>query len=229
MKEKIHLLTKYKKYKKKVITLFIFIIIFIALLVIKISIIKRNNNHITIETEEDILKIPASEENPQQEENDKTLYYIDIKGAVKNPGVYAIEPDKRVQDAIELAGGLTKNGDTSLINLAKALTDEMVIVIYTKDEVAKNNTNSELNTEINDAYKNKSNNTSANNNTSTIININTATKNELMSLSGIGESKANSIIAYREENGNFNTIEEIMNVSGIGQSIYEKIKKHITV
>jgi competence protein ComEA len=167
------------------------------------------------------------------DEEEDDLCYVDVKGAVVNPGVYAIESNKRVEDAIKLAGGIREDGDTSLINLAKAVWDEMVIVVYTKDEVVQNNQTNTINTSANDAYtsSNDSSAVSSSNSdqSSSIININTASIDELKTLSGIGESKAQAIIDYREENGNFSSIEDIMNVSGIGQSIYEKIKKYITV
>ena len=117
----------------------------------------------------------------------------------------------RVKDVIELAGGLTSDSDTSNINLAKIIEDEMVI-------------------NINSVNDNSGNNYSMNsNNLSDLININTASLEQLMTLSGIGESKARSIISYRKENGNFNEIEDITKVSGIGQALYEKIKDYITV
>ena len=117
----------------------------------------------------------------------------------------------RVKDVIELAGGLTSDSDTSNINLAKIIEDEMVI-------------------NINSVNDNSGNNYSMNsNNLSDLININTASLEQLMTLSGIGESKAKSIISYREENGNFKAVEDITKVSGIGQALYEKIKDYITV
>ena len=117
----------------------------------------------------------------------------------------------RVKDVIELAGGLTSDSDTSNINLAKIIEDEMVI-------------------NINSVNDNSGNNYGMNStNLSDLININTASLEQLMTLSGIGESKAKSIISYREENGNFKAIEDITKVSGIGQALYEKIKDYITV
>lgn len=218
-----------KQYKKVLIPILTFTITLVSLIIIKISINARNNKYIKTYTEEEILKVNIEEE---IEEESPEIYHVDIKGAVKTPGVYAIESGKRVKDVIELAGGLTENSDTSLINLAKTIWDEMVIVIYSKGEVDQSNKKFELNTKINDAYEENtesSNTTSSNDNTSGLINLNTATKDELMTLSGIGKTKAQAIISYREENGNFTSTEDIMNVNGIGQSIYEKIKNNITV
>ena len=171
----------------------------------------------------------------------KTLF-IDVKGSVNAPGVYEIDEGKRVIDAINLAGGLTENADTINLNLSKKLTDEMYIVVYSKDEIYNYKKNTDKpNEEIkcasvecvcpdvkNDACINKENN-----NDETIINdkvsINNASKEELMNLSGIGESKAEAIISYRNENGDFQNIEDIKNVSGIGDALFEKIKDNITI
>ena len=168
---------------------------------------------------------------------------IEIKGAVNIPGVYELDIEARVIDAINKAGGLTENADISLINLSKKVTDEMVIIIYTNEEI-KNYNESKIKTEyvyievnncpdpINDAcikeYEEGSKNIE-NNSESKVININTASIDELTTLSGIGESKAKLIIEYREQNGKYSNINELTNVKGIGESLIEKIKDNITV
>ena len=179
------------------------------------------------------LKMDEVKKEEKKEEVVSEKCYFDIKGEVKNPGVYSIECDKRIIDAINESGGLTKNSDTSVLNLSKKIEDGMVIVIYSKKEVSDYlNTLKELddkssicdNSNIeNDAC---SDNNSSNNNS--LININTASISELMSLSGIGEAKAKSIISYREKTP-FKTIEDIKNVEGIGESLYASIKENITV
>lgn len=165
---------------------------------------------------------------------------IDIKGAVKKPGVYVMFNDDRVIDAIERAGGLLDNADNSVINLSKKLVDEMVIIIYTNDEIKQM---LEGNTAIkviekecvcpkleNDAcIDNKITNNNQDNKVNFPISINKASKEELMNLPGIGESKANAIIKYRDEQGLFTVIEDIINVSGIGESVFEKIKEYIVL
>lgn len=170
-------------------------------------------------------------------DSEEEIYLVDIKGAINNPGVYKVPVGTRVNDVINAAGGLTDNADTSLINLSKLVIDEMVIIIYTKDEVQNSNL---VNTVIKVVEKecvcpNIENDSCINDKiTDTItggngkVNINTASMEELSKLDGIGESKAQAIIKYREENGNFKTIEDITNVSGIGSSVYEKIKDNIT-
>lgn len=179
--------------------------------------------------------------------DDKNTVKVDIKGAIKNPGVYELNANDRVEDVILKSGGILDEADISVINLSKKVFDEMVIIIYTKEEVEKmlngedviidniitdkevifpdikndatiNNTSSTNKVDENETTVNKS-----------IININTATIDELDSLPGIGNSKAQNIIDYRNINGNFETIEDIMNVNGIGTAIYEQIKTYITV
>ncbi len=176
-----------------------------------------------IEEEKEIVSNP----------NDEVVYlYVDIKGCVKNQGVYQIIAGSRVIDAIKVAGGLSSDADTSLINLSMKIKDEMAIVIYSKDEV-KNfvKTKEEFNEKIDECMINNdiclekiddSNN-------SDLIDINKATINELMKLPNIGESKAKAIISYRESNGLFKSIDEIVNVKGIGASLFEQIKDYIKV
>lgn len=154
-------------------------------------------------------------------------FFVDVKGAVKKPGVYEFKVGDRVIDAINKAEGLKKTGNTSNINLSKKLYSEMVVYVYTDKEIKDGTKNINCNTtcncekvEVNNCVENKNNNK---------ININTANITELQLLSGIGESKAKDIIKYREENGNFNSIEELKNISGIGELIYEKIKDNIII
>lgn len=177
----------------------------------------------------------------EQQEEQITKIKVEIKGAINNPGVYELEDDSRVVDLINASGGLTENADTSLINLSKKLTDEMVVIIYTREEI-ENYNNSKIKTEyvyievpscpdkVNDAcieeYQEETNDNEEENK---LININTASINELTTLSGIGESKAKTIIEYREQNGNFKEINEITNVKGIGEALLEKIKDSITI
>lgn len=172
--------------------------------------------------------------------------YVDIKGAVLNPGVYEIEDGKKVIDVIQLAGGLTDQADTTLINLAKKVTNEMVVIIYTLEEVRKAMEENSVAKIIdnkcicpsvkNDAClvldkgtQSQNSSSSTNEEEEKIININTASLEELESLPGIGESKAKAILEYRTEHGNFSQIEDLKEVSGIGEALYEKVKDYITV
>lgn len=173
---------------------------------------------------------------------------VDVKGYVEKEGVYEFDDDSRVIDAINKAGGLKKNANTDYINLSKKLVDEMVIIIYSNDDVSKFKEEEkqiiyieykcECPDNINDSCITESDTVNTNgvkdetiesdkNEKEDLVSINTGTKEELMSLTGIGESKAESIIKYREENGEFKKLEDIMNVSGIGESAYSKIKDYI--
>ena len=198
--------------------------------------------------DKEIVKIEKN-----QDKKEELFYYVDIKGAVKNPGVYKLKENSRVIDVINESGGLNENADTSILNLSKKIFDEMFIIIYTKDEINKykNETistkkiNEKLEKEIIVIDENNSANIKSKQNTNSnkqkenvsetqkddnnLININTASKEELLTITGIGESKADSIINYRKENGSFEKIEDIKNVSGIGESLFEKIKDYITV
>lgn len=218
------------------ITFFVVFIFIISVIVIKNNL---KNNEVYASSDNEILYKNNIILDKKDNESKET-YFVDIKGQVLNPGVYKAYENTRVIDVINMAGGLLDDSDTSKINLAKKIKDEMVIIIYSKDEINKNNIKEiKIDYSFNDALINDSdvitndnkvssdsNNSLKNNNN--LVNINTCTKDDLLTLSGIGESKADAIISYREENGSFKTIEDILNVSGIGNSIYEKIKNYIT-
>lgn len=138
---------------------------------------------------------------------------VDVKGAVKYPGVFSLDADQRVINAIEEAGGLIENADTKMINFAQILEDEMYIYIPVEGE------------EIDGLESNITDSLSGND----LVNINKADEETLLQLNGIGPSKASEIIKYREENGPFKTIDEIINVTGIGEKTLDKIEEFIEV
>lgn len=142
---------------------------------------------------------------------------VQVSGAVKKPGVYTFAAGSRVYEAIDAAGGLLENAYELDLNQAMSLTDGERIHVYTKEEVASGAVIVGASTDAGAATADAR------------ININTASAEELTSLSGIGTSKAEKIIAYREQNGGFSAAEELMNVSGIGQSTYDKIADQIRV
>lgn len=161
-------------------------------------------------------------------------FYVDIKGAVKKPGVYKVSKGTIVNDLIVLAGGLKSNASTKYINLSYVLNESEVIYIYTTNEVKNVSVKSECNCPTVDisSCNNSSivtNNGSNSNVSSGKININTASLEELVNIPGVGESKAKDIIEYRNTNNGFKSIDEITNVSGIGESTYNKIKEYIEV
>lgn len=172
----------------------------------------------------------------KEKEEKPTIFKVDIKGEVNVPGIYSLSNDSRIIDVIEKAGGLTEQADTSVINLSKKISDEMVIIIYSEQEVRDFEKTKEIEKQVEEKCVQKDENSLKNDaciTTNTIpsgkVNINTASKEELMTLNGIGESKANDIIKYRETNGNFETIEDIKKIEGIGDSIFAKIQEDITV
>lgn len=196
----------------------VFILIFIG-----VFFIKDQNNDVLLDNEISI--------NDEKKEDVKDNFYVDVKGAVKDPGVYLASEGERVIDAIEKAGGLKKNANTTNINLSKLLVSEMVVVVYTDNEIKKGKKSLECDTkcecevvEINNCIESETKVTLGNK-----VNLNKASIEELMTLTGVGESKAKAIIEYREDNGNFKSIEEIKNVSGIGDALYESIKDGIIV
>ena len=179
----------------------------------------------------------------EKAEDTPEVIHVEIKGAVKNPGVYEAKNDEIINDIIAKAGGLNNDAYTDNINLSKKVSDELVIYVYTKDEIeddsskkATNNSKSSENSYNIETYTEgkvsiiSSNDTQTNQeNSTTLININTADAAKLEELPGIGATKANSIIAYREEVGGFKSIEDLKNVSGIGDATFEKLKDYITV
>lgn len=224
----------------KLITIIILLIIITTLVLLKIYLNNTSNliNEEITDDQKEIITSPLKEE-IITDTNQKETIFVDIKGAVVTPGVYEIESNKKVIDVITLAGGLTEYADTSLINLAKKVTNEMVVIIYTKEEVEKAKQEEPIIKIIekecicpeikNDSCLENSKENTKEETNSKKVNINTATLEELQSLDGIGESKAKSIIKYREEHGVFVKIEDLLNVSGIGESLYESIKENITI
>lgn len=189
----------------------------------------------TVTLPDNHLEESSKEETKELESIPEDKYYVDIKGYVKKPGVYEVSKTSIVNDCLKLAGGLLKNADTTTINLSKPVSAAMVIYVPKKNEVIKSTTDktTTATTEIpNNAAIPDNSNTSSNTSSATTnlkINLNTASKEELTKLSGIGEAKAQDIIDYRNTNGSFKTIEEIKNISGIGDALFAKIKDNISV
>lgn len=180
--------------------------------------------------------IITKKDNNKKETEKTVLLKVDIKGEVINPGIYELPSSARVIDAIEKAGGLTENANTTVINLSKKITDEMVIIIYNHAQVKEFQKTKELEYQLQEkciqpeenALKNDACITETTPNTSK-ISINKATLEEFQTLPGIGEAKAKDIIDYRNKNGPFSSIEDLTKISGIGDSVFAKIKDHITL
>ena len=139
-----------------------------------------------------------------------TMIYVHICGEVNNPGVSELPERSRIFEAVEAAGGFTEDASQSSLNLAQVISDEAQIVILSQVEAEEK---AKLEREQ----------------AAGIVNLNTASKEQLMTLTGIGESRAEDIIRYRKESGGFQSVEEIMKVPGIKEAAYLKIKDSITV
>ena len=144
------------------------------------------------------------------------MIVVEIKGEVVNPDVYEISEGSIIRDLITKAGGLTNEANIGKINRADKLRDNQLIVIPNKNELSNANTNINVSKEGNTAEEG-------------IININTASLEELQKINGVGEVKAKSIINYREKNGGFKSIDEMKNIEGICDKTFEKMKDQITV
>ena len=245
-------------HKRKIIVIASLILLSLTITLVLLT---RHNYQKDITTYENIVpeknNSNIKEVDAKKEVEEKIYYYIDIKGYVNNPGVYSLEKGKRVVDAINIAGGLKKDANTSLLNLSKKISDQMVIVIYSNSEIKEYEKLTETKKQeekicndkiINDACtsntstkndneskSNQNNQTSDNNKQNEtkeeklMININTASKEELMKLKNVGSQKADAIIEYRYINGLFKSIEDLKNVSGIGDKLFESIKENITI
>ena len=142
----------------------------------------------------------------------ETVIFVDIKGEVKNPGVYQMKVGDRVKDALDAAGGLTDEADSQKVNLAQRVEDQMVIVV---PKVGEEVTEIPAGVMSQEAAKEGK------------VNINTATVEELKTLKGVGEKKAEAIIEYRKKNGSFKTKEDLMKVRGIGKKLFESFQERI--
>ena len=154
------------------------------------------------------------------ENSEKSGVYVYICGEMIKPGVYELSGDSRIYEAVDAAGGFTENAARECVNLASKVSDGMQITIYNREEAASL---------LADSAPVGENAGKSGTSGSGLVNLNTATKEELMTLKGIGESKAEDIIRYREKSGGFKKIEDIMKISGIKENGFQKIKDSITV
>ncbi len=162
------------------------------------------------EPEQNLLQFANTNVDETSEKPKEVCVHID--GEVVNPGLYKLTTDDRVNDLLVLAGGATDKASLKDVNLAKRLEDEMKIYIPSKDEIGSNEVSGQ----------------SGLSSSTGKINLNTASKDELKTLPGIGDSRADEIIRYRDNTG-FSKIEDIKNISGIGDKTYEKLKDLISV
>ncbi|HEM2771951.1 TPA: helix-hairpin-helix domain-containing protein [Streptococcus suis] len=170
------------------------------------------------QTEQTSNSSESVEETSTEVSEEPSQLVVDVKGAVAKPGLYTLEADARVNDAVKAAGGLTSQADPKSINLAQKLSDEAVVYVASKDEnisvVASTTTSSAMSQEEKNTI---------------LVNLNTATEADLQTISGIGAKRATDIIAYREANGGFKSVDDLNNVSGIGDKTMESIRPYVTV
>lgn len=207
---------------KKIISI---IIVAILIFILSIILYGKNEDKVFVDNYMDDIFVDTNEEvvfsNTDNIENilikndekvDVPMIFVEIKGEVLKPDVYELQEGSIVKDLIEEAGGLTEEADISNINRAKKLQNHELIVIHNINDKDTAPVLNEIVIESNG-----------------LININLADINELQKITGIGQVKAESIIEYREKNGEFKSIDEVKNVDGIGEKTFEKIKEKITL
>ncbi|WP_245745182.1 helix-hairpin-helix domain-containing protein [Lentibacillus persicus] len=164
-----------------------------------------DNENVVSQTKE----ISEPQEKVVEEQVEPEIVMVDVKGEVTSPGVYEIASDSRVNDVIQMAGGFTNEADKTMVNLAQKVQDEMVILIPETGSEASGSI-----TQSNGDGK---------------VRINYAEQSEIETLNGIGPSKAEAIIQYREENGLFKSEEDLLNVPGVGEKTLESLQEDIQV
>ena len=163
-----------------------------------------------------VSKDSVSEKDVKKEEPlEQDLITVDVKGAVKAPGIYDLPVGSRVNDAVQKAGGLTEQADSKSLNLAQKVSDEALVYVPTKgEEVASQQAGSGAPSSTSKDKK---------------VNLNKASLEELKQVKGLGGKRAQDIIDHREANGKFKSVDELKKVSGIGAKTIEKLKDYVTV
>ena len=166
-----------------------------------------------------VSKDSSSEKEVKKEEKEESLEQdqitVDVKGAVKSPGIYDLPAGSRVHDAVQKAGGLTEEADSKSLNLAQKISDEALVYVPTKGEEA--------------ASQQAASGTTPSTSKEKKINLNKASLEELKQVKGLGGKRAQDIIDHREANGKFKSVDELKKVSGIGAKTIEKLKDYVTV
>lgn len=195
----------------------VFMVILITLLVGIYLMVNKEPRVDTTMWEETSLTTMAEVATDTTKERAETMIYVDIKGAVKVPGIYQLKNQQRIWDALALAGGVSEEADTAQVNYAQKVKDQMIIYVPKKGEA------------VAQSLETLQESAPAQQNQEEKINLNTATEAELQTISGIGAKKAQEIIRFRDEQGPFKTVEELKNVPGIGEKTVERLKDMLTV
>ena len=162
-----------------------------------------------------VSKDSSTEKEVKEEPVEQDLITVDVKGAVKAPGIYDLPVGSRVNDAVQKAGGLTEQADSKSLNLAQKVSDEALVYVPTKgEESASQHTGSGAPSSTSKEKK---------------VNLNKASLEELKQVKGLGGKRAQDIIDHRETNGKFKSVDELKKVSGIGAKTIEKLKDYVTV
>ncbi len=174
---------------------------------------------------EDIFSVTAKEAEMEQSVNESAaepeIIKVDVKGAVKSPGIFTAQAGDRVIDLISSAGSFTEKADTDKVNFAQIIEDQMVIYVPEIGEEDKGNLeNIQVGTSGDAVNKGTSGG---------LVNLNTATQEDLQTLTGIGPSKATAILEYRETVGKFKEVDELKQVTGIGDKTFERLRDSISV
>ena len=195
----------------------VFMVILITLLVGIYLMVNKEPRVDTTMWAETSLTTTAEVATDATKERAETMIYVDIKGAVKVPGIYQLKNQQRIWDALALAGGVSEEADTTQVNYAQKVKDQMIIYVPKKGEP------------VPQSLETLQESAPAQQNQEEKINLNTATEAELQTISGIGAKKAQEIIRFRDEQGPFKTVEELKNVPGIGEKTVERLKDMLTV
>lgn len=182
----------------------------------------KNTDYISSSDKKSYNEISGKDNHSDIKTDGQSQVVVYICGAVKHPGVYKFTAGSRVDDAIKAASGFKKGAAKTVINQARVLEDGEQITIPTLKQVKKKQFSGKI-------ADNENTESSESKSQGALININTASASELTSLSGIGQSRADAIIEYRQSNGKFDKIEDIMKIPGIKQGIFDKIKNKISV
>jgi competence protein ComEA len=174
---------------------------------------------------EDIFSVTAKEAEMEQSVNESSaepeIIKVDVKGAVKSPGIFTAQAGDRVIDLISAAGSFTEKADTDKVNFAQIIEDQMVIYV---PEIGEEDKGDLENIQVGTSGDAVTKGTSGG-----LVNLNTATQEDLQTLTGIGPSKANAILEYRETAGKFKEVDELKQVTGIGDKTFERLRDSISV
>ena len=162
-----------------------------------------------------VSKDSSTEKEVKEEPVEQDMITVDVKGAVKSPGIYDLPVGSRVNDAVQKAGGLTEQADSKSLNLAQKVSDEALVYVPTKGEEA--------------ASQQAGSGAASSTSKEKKVNINKASLEELKQVKGLGGKRAQDIIDHRESNGKFKSVDELKKVSGIGAKTIEKLKDYVTV